>query len=249
MLYDAENTRRVARTLIAHYGNAAKIPPLVVDPVSVSTSGHILLQPEAIDVIIEELFPIATLITPNKPETELLLSRRGSTMKIESLEDMIDAAERLLAYKSKAVLVKGGHVPLVIGDVHRICAANADVTVVHESFLDENMEILQVNEQNLSSRQVVVDVLRHESGVTLFVSPRTDSMSTHGTGCTLSAVIASVLAKGISSESCASAAVRTAPDLSQLSKRLDKLHCSLMSASKPRFRWGAGTGPSTTCTL
>ena len=108
MLYDAENTRRVVRKLKAHYGDAANIPPLVVDPVAVSTSGHTLLHPEAIDVMIEELFPLATLITPNKPETELLLSRRGDSASIETLEDMIAASEKLLAYGSKAILVKIG---------------------------------------------------------------------------------------------------------------------------------------------
>ncbi|KAI0695108.1 Phosphomethylpyrimidine kinase-domain-containing protein [Cerioporus squamosus] len=196
MLYDAEHTRKIARTLKAHYGDASKVPPLVVDPVSVSTSGHTLLHEDAVSVMLEELFPLATLITPNKPETELLLSRKGVSVKIETLEDMIAASEKLLAFGSKAVLVKGGHVSLTLEDIHRISAASPQVTVVPESFLDENMEILQVIEQDLASRQLVVDVLREGEKVTLFVSPRIDSTSTHGTGCTLSAVIASALAKG-----------------------------------------------------
>lgn len=201
MLYDAEHTRRIARTLRAHYGDVSKVPPLVVDPVAVSTSGHVLLHEDAVSVMIEELFPLATLITPNKPEAELLLSRMGASVKIETLEDMIVASEKLLAFGSKAVLVKGGHVSLTMADVHRISAAHPEVTIVPESFLDENMEILQVNEEDLASRQLVVDVLREGEKVTLFVSPRIDSSSTHGTGCTLSAVIASALAKGESGSS------------------------------------------------
>ncbi|RDX47441.1 hypothetical protein OH76DRAFT_1406035 [Lentinus brumalis] len=196
MLYDAEHTRRIARTLRAHYGDVSKVPPLVVDPVAVSTSGHVLLHEDAVSVMIEELFPLATLITPNKPEAELLLSRKGASVKIETLEDMIAASEKLLAFGSKAVLVKGGHVSLTMADVHRISAAHPEVTIVPESFLDENMEILQVNQEDLASRQLVVDVLREGEKVTLFVSPRIESSSTHGTGCTLSAVIASALAKG-----------------------------------------------------
>ncbi|TFK85370.1 hypothetical protein K466DRAFT_494854 [Polyporus arcularius HHB13444] len=196
MLYDAEHTRRIARTLRAHYGDVSKVPPLVVDPVAVSTSGHVLLHEDAVSVMIEELFPLATLITPNKPEAELLLSRKGASVKIETLEDMIAASEKLLAFGSKAVLVKGGHVSLTMADVHRISAAHPEVKIVPESFLDENMEILQVNQEDLASRQLVVDVLREGEKVTLFVSPRIESSSTHGTGCTLSAVIASALAKG-----------------------------------------------------
>ena len=204
MLYDAEHTRRIARKLKAHYGDASNIPPLVVDPVAISTSGHTLLHEDAVSVMIEELFPLATLITPNKPETELLLSRKDVHVKIESLEDMISSSEKLLGFGSKAVLVKGGHVNLTLSDVRRVSAARPEITVVQESFLNTNMEVLQVNEQDLASRQLVVDVLREGEKVTLFVSPRIDSSSTHGTGCTLSAVIASLLAKGETGQSVSS---------------------------------------------
>ena len=223
MLYDAENTRRVAQKLKAHYGDAAKVPPLVVDPVAVSTSGHTLLHPEAIDVMIEELFPLATLVTPNKPESELLLSRKGAPTTIETLEDMIDAAERLLAYGSKAVLVKGGHVNLTLKDVDRLSAARTEVTVVRENFLDDNMEILQVNEKDIESRALVVDVLREGDKVTLFVSPRIDSTSTHGTGCTLAAVIASVLSKDESRKYIDARLEHTATELAtQWSRQYDR---------------------------
>lgn len=73
MLFDAANTRAVSSTLKDLY-KGQNLPPLVVDPVCVSTSGHSLLHPEAVEVIIQELFPLATLITPNKSEAELLLS-------------------------------------------------------------------------------------------------------------------------------------------------------------------------------
>lgn len=200
MLYDAEITRRVARKLKVHYGNPSRVPPLVIDPVAVSTSGHTLLHPDAIDVMIEELFPLATLITPNTPESELLLSRNGQSTTIETLEDMITASERLLGYGSKAVLVKGGHVNLSLANVEQLAAARPEVTVVRENFPDDNMEILRSNEKGIALRPPVVDVLREGDKVTLFVSPRIDSTSTHGTGCTLSAVIASVLSKGESRE-------------------------------------------------
>ncbi|EJF56289.1 hypothetical protein DICSQDRAFT_71741 [Dichomitus squalens LYAD-421 SS1] len=198
MLYDAENTRRVASTLRAHFEDTARIPPLIVDPVAVSTSGHTLLHPEAVDVMAKELFPLAALITPNKPEAELLLSRKegSADARIETLEDMLSASERLLALGPKAVLVKGGHISLTLADVRKVVASRPDLAVVQENFLGENMEILQVNEQVLNARPLVVDVLREAKSVTLFVSPRIESMNTHGTGCTLAAAIASVLSKG-----------------------------------------------------
>ena len=74
MLFDASNTHAVANTLRAHYAAPERpLPPLVVDPVSVSTSGHTLLHPDAVEVMISELLPLAALVTPNKPEAELLL--------------------------------------------------------------------------------------------------------------------------------------------------------------------------------
>ena len=158
------------------------------------------------DVVVQELFPLATPVAPNKPETELLLSRipdGGSTgsdserATIETLKDMVTVSERLLALGLKAVLVKGGHVPATFADLNRLRAARPDTVVVQESFLDERVEILQVNEADLGTSPLVMDVLRvSEGGATLFVSPQIESTNTHGTGCTLAAAIASALSKG-----------------------------------------------------
>lgn len=77
---------------------------IVVDPVMISTSGHKLLEDDAIACIVDELFPIATVVTPNIDEAEYL-----SGMKIENETDMQQAAERLLKMGCRAVLMKGGH--------------------------------------------------------------------------------------------------------------------------------------------
>ncbi|KAI0766093.1 Ribokinase-like protein [Trametes elegans] len=196
MLFDANNTRTVARTLKSHYANARSVPPLVVDPVCVSKSGHTLLAPDAVQVLIDELCPLATLITPNKREAELILSEKNIPITINTLEDLLNASEKLRGLGPKAVLLKGGHAKYTLADVDKIVAAQPEVSVVREELLLDNMEILQVHERDLSTWPLVVDVLREESGVTLFVSPRIDSSSTHGTGCTLSAAIASLLGKG-----------------------------------------------------
>ena len=78
--------------------------PLVVDPVMISTSGAVLLKPSAMKALREQLLPLATLITPNLDETEILT---GHT--IASVEDMRQAAQELQVRFGCAVLVKGGH--------------------------------------------------------------------------------------------------------------------------------------------
>lgn len=77
---------------------------LVVDPVMVSTSGSMLMQRDALEVFCSELLPMATLLTPNIPEAEVL-----SKTEIQTVDDMDVAAKRILAMGCKAVLIKGGH--------------------------------------------------------------------------------------------------------------------------------------------
>ena len=77
---------------------------IVVDPVMVSTSGSALIKTDAIKTLAEKLLPIATLVTPNIPEAEVL-----SDMKIEGKEDMIKAAKYIGETYGCSVLLKGGH--------------------------------------------------------------------------------------------------------------------------------------------
>ena len=77
---------------------------VVVDPVMVATSGSSLLRNDAVDAIMKELFPLATVITPNIPEAEVL-----SGLKIEGTDDMMKAAEQIGKNCGCAVLLKGGH--------------------------------------------------------------------------------------------------------------------------------------------
>lgn len=77
---------------------------IVVDPVVRSTSGFDLIDDAALTALIEKLFPLADLITPNLPEAE-----RIARMKIESLEDIHKAAESMHSLGAKNVLIKGGH--------------------------------------------------------------------------------------------------------------------------------------------
>ena len=76
----------------------------VVDPVVRSTSGFDLIDNDALKSLIDRLFPLSTLITPNIPEAE-----RIAQMKIESVEDICQAAKIMRDFGAKNVLIKGGH--------------------------------------------------------------------------------------------------------------------------------------------
>ena len=79
--------------------------PIVLDPVMIAKSGDALLQPDAVQALIDRLVPLATVITPNMPEAGVLLGREGPY----DLDAMRQAASDLLTLGPKAVLLKGGH--------------------------------------------------------------------------------------------------------------------------------------------
>ncbi|MCQ2467220.1 MAG: bifunctional hydroxymethylpyrimidine kinase/phosphomethylpyrimidine kinase [Clostridia bacterium] len=77
---------------------------IVVDPVMVATSGARLINEDAIDVLKSELFPLATVLTPNIPEAEVL-----SGMRITDEASMVEAAKFISETYEASVLLKGGH--------------------------------------------------------------------------------------------------------------------------------------------
>ena len=165
MVSSATLIETIADRLTAHQARN-----IVLDPVMVATSGAKLIDDDAVAALTTRLFPLATVITPNMPETEALLAQamqeRTSEDDTESARllsegirteaDMETAGRTLAGHFGCAVLVKGGH-----------------------GIKDAN------------------DVLVEPDGtVTWFTSPRIDNPNTHGTGCTLSSAIASHLALG-----------------------------------------------------
>ncbi|HXU75711.1 MAG TPA: bifunctional hydroxymethylpyrimidine kinase/phosphomethylpyrimidine kinase [Methylomirabilota bacterium] len=78
--------------------------PLVVDPVMISTSGARLLQGPALSRLQDEIFPLASVLTPNLSEAELLVQGR-----IRSVPDLREAARKIQGDFGCAVVVKGGH--------------------------------------------------------------------------------------------------------------------------------------------
>lgn len=99
MLHSSEVIELVARKVQQY-----EIKNLVVDPVMVATSGDKLLQDEAMQALQEVLLPMATVITPNIPEAEILLGK-----KITSQSEFPDAAAELSFNNSVSVLLKAGH--------------------------------------------------------------------------------------------------------------------------------------------
>lgn len=89
----------IAKKLIEYHARN-----IVVDPVMVATSGAKLISDEAIDTLKQYLLPLATILTPNIPEAEVL-----SDIKITHEKDMIEAASIIGEKYNCAVLVKGGH--------------------------------------------------------------------------------------------------------------------------------------------
>jgi hydroxymethylpyrimidine/phosphomethylpyrimidine kinase len=99
MLPSVEVIREVAR-LMSDRG----VVSLVVDPVVRSTSGYDLISDEALKVLVKELLPLATVVTPNVPEAE-----RITGLVMDSSADVQKVADAMIGMGAKAVLIKGGH--------------------------------------------------------------------------------------------------------------------------------------------
>ena len=135
--------------------------PLVVDPVLIATSGARLLAVDAVDALVDRLFPLATVVTPNLAEAEVLAGS-ASASKAE-------LAERLVALGAAAAIVTGGHGEPV------------------DHLFD-------------GTRHVEIPV------------ERLSVAATHGAGCTHSATLAALLARGVSLEDAARGASRAATE-------------------------------------
>lgn len=115
MVSSSELILKIAEKLRRY--NASNV---VVDPVMVATSGSALMKTEAMETLTRELFPLATVITPNIPEAQAL-----SGMTIENEDDMIAAAKKINADYGCAVLLKGGH---SINDANDLLCDGEEIT-------------------------------------------------------------------------------------------------------------------------
>ncbi|MBL7711105.1 MAG: bifunctional hydroxymethylpyrimidine kinase/phosphomethylpyrimidine kinase [Chitinophagaceae bacterium] len=95
----------ISRALKEHPGI-----PVVFDPVMVATSGHRLIEEETVSCLVQQLFPLSALITPNMDEAAIL-----ARMEVKTLDDMYRAGAKIQALGCRSLLLKGGHLdsPLI----------------------------------------------------------------------------------------------------------------------------------------
>lgn len=99
MVANKDIIKMIANKLVEY-----KAKNIVADPVMVSTAGSRLMEEDASTVLIEKLLPLATIITPNLPEAEVLCN-----FPIKNQDDCIKAAETIAQKIPTAILIKGGH--------------------------------------------------------------------------------------------------------------------------------------------
>jgi hydroxymethylpyrimidine/phosphomethylpyrimidine kinase len=168
---------------VARLFRETDLPRPVVDPVIISSSGRRLMEVDAFSVLLDELMPLARVVTPNIPEAETL-----SGIAINSEADMRRAAAILRERGARAVLIKGGHLgarasgPLPL--------ANTDAGKTPALPAEDASRMPAVPEE-------AIDVLDDEGRVTVFREKRVSGAELHGSGCILSAAIAAGLGKGM----------------------------------------------------
>lgn len=157
-------------------------PPIVLDPVLIATSGDSLASGGVAQAIVQHLFPLATIVTPNIPEACRLLD--DDERVIIDVDGMKAAAEELMRLGNpKYVLIKGGHL-------------NHTGSGGTPGSGTPPLPSLSPLSSSIISRKEVVDVLYDGIMMLELRSPWVPTNNTHGTGCTLSSAIAAELAKG-----------------------------------------------------
>ena len=97
------HTPELAETIVNTLAKYKKVP-VVFDPVMIATSGHRLIEEKTIETVIDKLFPISDIITPNMDEAAIL-----AKMEVKTLDDMKIAGMRIKELGCRNILLKGGH--------------------------------------------------------------------------------------------------------------------------------------------
>ncbi len=90
---------------VANFLKQKSLPNIVVDPVMVSRTGSVLIDEKAITTMVEELIPLALLVTPNIYEAQIL----SGIKTIDNIDDMLQAAHKIYQLGAKNILIKGGN--------------------------------------------------------------------------------------------------------------------------------------------
>jgi hydroxymethylpyrimidine/phosphomethylpyrimidine kinase len=161
--------------------------PLVVDPVMVSSSGAQLLEDDAVETLVERLFPLATVVTPNLAEAEVLAGVKQQTVT------KFDTAARASVADGSAVFYKQQTVTKseLAERIHALGAAAVIVTGGHGEPVDHFFD---------GREHVEIPIERYDVG------------ATHGAGCTHSATLCAGLARGLSLREAAENAAHVASE-------------------------------------
>lgn len=187
----------------------------------VSTSGSQLLPEKAVKELREKLLPITSLVTPNIPEARLLLKDAGlEVAEPTNLDELIILAKKISSMGPKAVLLKGGHIPLTKD--HQVAKSAEESAIV--------IDILYDSETDTTS---------------LFDTEYLISKNTHGTGCSLASAIAANLALEKDTKHAVRDAVRfveagikTSFDLGQGSGPINHFHSIYTMPFAPLVSYG-----------
>ena len=179
MISSAPLIRSIVRKLKEYHAGH-----IVVDPVMAATSGARLIDEDAVGELIRSLIPLADIVTPNIPETEVL-----SGLSVTDPASMEKAARIIGDRCGCAVLVKGGHSTGCADDLLYIPVA--DKTDSHIGVAGNTT----ADTRDIADRKPVPGS-PSEPQLIWFRGKRIPSSNTHGTGCTLSSAIAANLAKG-----------------------------------------------------
>lgn len=198
---------------------------VVLDPVMISTSGSKLIDDDAVDAIIKNVFPYADVVTPNKFEAEALLGR-----KLKTPEDVQKGAQDILAMGCKGVLIKGGHT--LIDEKDATSELKTTITYAQD-YLLTNEELPKEEDRRLCDSA---------SGVWLRTK-RWDTENTHGTGCTLSSAFATALALGESKRKDQSATKEGATTSIYLADACCLAKAYVSAGIQRGVQLGAGPGP------
>jgi hydroxymethylpyrimidine/phosphomethylpyrimidine kinase len=161
--------------------------PLVVDPVMVASSGAQLLEPDAVETLIERLLPLATVVTPNLAEAQVLAGPKQQTVTKFDTASRTRVADGSAVFRKQQTVTKSE----LAERIHALGAAAVIVTGGHGEPVDHLFD---------GREHVEIPIERH------------DARATHGAGCTHSATLCAGLARGLSLREAAENAARVASD-------------------------------------
>lgn len=160
---------------------------LVIDPVTISSTGTSLMENGVLDILKEELFPLAKVITPNIYEASVI-----SGVNIDNEDDVKKAARELKRFGSEVVIITGGHYEIRT----QITDHRSQITEHRVQNTEYRTRETEVNDKKSTTKEIM-DVL-YDGHSFYCIKGKKIKGEYHGTGCAFSAAIAANIAMGMS---------------------------------------------------